>query len=163
MDKLSIAAIVNQINWAQLFIYLKKIIPKVRAHTKIIGNELIDKLANVDITEYKIIHALHKHTTHPCRLVGPPSTMHDEAIWSLHTFINKEHMIRETAMGKHEFTYVNMWVSNEQINHKLSNSFRKARGIHNAQITPNSNCDAWENTKTTYIGHSYPQTLTWQL
>jgi hypothetical protein len=47
-------------------------------------------------------------------------------------------MIRETAMGKHEFTYVNMWVSKEQINHKLSNSFWKARGIHNAQITPNS-------------------------
>lgn len=149
MDKLSIAAIVNQIYWAQLFIYLKKIIPKVRAHIKIIGNEPIDTLANVDIMEYKIIHALHKHMTHPCRLMGPPSIMPDEAIQNLHTFINKEHMIRETTMGKHEFTYVDMWVSKEQISHKLSNSFQKAHGIH--------------NTQTTYIGHSYTQTPSWHL
>ena len=55
----------------------------------------------------------------------PPGTISNGAIQNLHTFINKEHRKRETNMAKHKFEYVDKWLSNEHINHKLSNTFWK--------------------------------------
>ena len=48
-------------------------------------------------------------------------------------YINKEHRTRRT-LTKYRFTYIKKWLSNEQINHNLSNSCWKTPNIFDAQM-----------------------------
>lgn len=85
------------------------------------------------------------HTTHtipywlsqlPPRQPLPHTAMTSQN--NTHTFINKEHTKREPALTQYKFTYVNKWLTNEQIIHKLSNFFWKVTEIIKAQITRNT-------------------------
>jgi hypothetical protein len=59
----------------------------------------------------------------PSWLASCLTTTHDGAIHNLHTFINKEHLKIETITAKSKFPYVDKCLSNDHINHKLSNYF----------------------------------------
>ena len=77
------------------------------------------------------------HTTHhtPHRLASCPTTTHDGAIRNLRTFITKEHGNKEANLAKHKFPYVDKWLSNTQINQKLSNHFWQDEKIPDTQTT----------------------------
>jgi hypothetical protein len=47
----------------------------------------------------------------------------------------KDHETLETTSAKRKFTYVDKWLSNEQINQNLSNHFWKDDKIPDTQIT----------------------------
>ena len=58
-----------------------------------------------------------------------------ESIRNIHTFITKAHDNREVGHAQNKFPYVEKWLSNTQINQKLSNHFWKNNKITDAQIT----------------------------
>jgi hypothetical protein len=132
-DKLLIAAIAKQIYWTPHKIHIHK----VRAHTCIIGNKIADELTNEGTTKEKPEATPRIHIAHstPYWLAGCPTTTHDGAIRNLRTFITKEHGNRETSLAKHKFPYVDKWLSNIQINQKLSNHFWQDEKIPDTQIT----------------------------
>jgi hypothetical protein len=74
------------------------------------------------------------HTT-PYWLASCPTATHDGALRNIHKFIIKEHNNHEIAIALRKFPYVEKWLANEQINHKLSNHFWKNNKISYAQIT----------------------------
>lgn len=121
-DELLIATIIRQIYWTPHNIHMHK----VRAHTGIQGNEMADKLANDGTLKDKPSHTPHTphiqiaHST-PYWLASSPTATHDGAIHNLHTFITKEHNTREATSIRHKFSYVDKWLSNTQMNQKLSN------------------------------------------
>ena len=132
-DKLLIAAIVRKIYWTPHKIHIHK----VRAHTGITGNELADALANEGTNLEKPEQTPHIHIARPTPywLASCPTGTHDGAIRNLRKFITKEHDNRETTIARNKFPYVDKWVSNTQINQKLSNHFWKNDQIPDTQIT----------------------------
>ena len=73
------------------------------------------------------------HTTHWLAIC--PTATHDGAIRNLHTFVTQAHKNREIGMAKSKFPYVDKWVSNTQINQKISNHLWKNKHVTDAQIT----------------------------
>ena len=132
-DKLLIAANVRQIYWTPHTIHIHK----VRAHSCITGNEIADTLANEGTLMEKPTNTPHIHIAHttPYWLASCPTTTHDGAIRNLHSFITKERKNHEIGMAITKFPYVDKWLSNTQINQKLSNHFWKNDNVTNAQIT----------------------------
>jgi hypothetical protein len=120
-DKLLIAAIIHQIYWTPHLIHIHK----VRAHIGILGNEKTDMLANEGTLKEKPTPTSHIHIAHttPYWLASCPTTTHDGAIRNIHKFIIKEHKNHEMAIAQRKFPYVEKWLTNEHINHKLSNHF----------------------------------------
>ena len=112
-------------------------IHKVQAHMGISGNEIADTLANKGTLKEKPNNTPHVHIAHPTPywLASCPIATHDGAIRNLHTFITKEHENRETESTKRKFPYVDKWLSNKQINHKLSNHFWKDDKVPDTQVT----------------------------
>ena len=98
---------------------------KVRAHTCIFGNEIADTLANKGTLLEKPDTTPHIHIAHatPYWLASCPTAAHDGAIRNLHTFITKDHKNREIGRAITKFPYVEKWLTNTQINQKLSNHF----------------------------------------
>ena len=104
----------------------------------IIGNEIVDTLANEGTTKEKPTATPHIHIAHatPSWLASCPTATRDHgAIQNLHTFVTKAHDYREVRMAQHKHPYVDKWLSNDQINQKLSNHFWKNNKISDAQIT----------------------------
>ena len=132
-DKLLIAAIIHQIYWTPH----KISIHKVRAHTCIKGNEIADTLANEGNLQEKPTPTPHIHLAHasPYWLASCPTTTHDGSIRNLHTFVTKEHDYRKVGNARIKFPYVDKWLSNTQINQKLSNHFWENKKTTDAQIT----------------------------
>ena len=64
-----------------------------------------------------------------------PTTTHDGAIRNIHNFITKAHENRESLIAQNKFPYVEKWLNNKQINHKLSNHLWKNKKVTGAQIT----------------------------
>ena len=97
----------------------------------------MDTLANEGTLKEKPDNTPHIHIVHPTPywLANSPTSTHDGAIRNLHTFITKEHKSRITALAKQKFLYVDKWLSNEQINQKLSNHFWKNNNIPDTQVT----------------------------
>ena len=112
-------------------------IHKVRAHTGNNGNEIANTLVNEGTLKDKPDVTSHIHIAHatPYWLSTSPTATHDGAIRNLHTFILKHHETRETTSAKRKSPYVDKWLSNEQINQKLSNHFWKDDKIPDTQIT----------------------------
>ena len=79
----------------------------------------------------------HIHITHPTPywLASCLTTTHNGAICNLLTFETKEHGNGEAKSTKRKFPYVDKWLSNNQINQKLSNHFQKNKNVLDAQIT----------------------------
>ena len=79
----------------------------------------------------------HIHIAHPTPywLASYPTTTHDGAICNLNTSITKEHRTRKTTLAQNKFSYVDKWLSNDQINQKLSNRFCKNNKVADAQIS----------------------------
>ena len=77
----------------------------------------------------QITHHIHIAHPTPYWLANCPTATHDGAIRNLYTTITKEHGTREAAIAK------NKWLSNDQINHKLSNHFWKNEKTTDAQIS----------------------------
>jgi hypothetical protein len=132
-DKLLIAAIVRKLYWTPHKIHIQK----VKAHSCITGNELADELANEGTTKEKPEITPHIHIARPTPywLASCPTTTHDGAIRNLRTFITKEHNNRETSAAINKFPYIDKWLSNTQINQKLSNHFWYNDTIPDTQIT----------------------------
>lgn len=65
----------------------------------------------------------HKHIAHttPYQLKGVPIGDYKGKIRNLHTYITNIHHKIEIAITTNKFTYVDKWLSNAQIHHKLSN------------------------------------------
>ena len=74
------------------------------------------------------------HTT-PYWLASCQTTTHDGAIRNLSTFIAKTRESYEATLATRKFPYVDKWLSNEQINHKLSNHLWKNANVSDTQIT----------------------------
>jgi hypothetical protein len=113
-------------------------IHKVCAHTCITKNEIVNTLANEGTTKEKPTNTPHIHIAHPTPYwpARCPTTTHDGAIRNLIcTFITKEHGNRETISTKNKFPYVDKWLSNTQINQKLSNHFWHNGMVLDTQIT----------------------------
>src|ERR1700738_2077621 len=112
-------------------------IHKVREHTVISGNEMADTLANMGTLKDKpdTTPRIHIARTTPYWLASCPTGTHDGAIRNLRTFITKEHENRECALAIQKYPYVDKWISNKQINQKLSNHFWKSKQIPDTQIT----------------------------
>ena len=79
----------------------------------------------------------HIHIAHatPYWLASCPTATRDGAIRNLHTFVTKAHNYREVRTTQNKYPYVEKWLSNDQINQKLSNHFWKNNKITDAQIT----------------------------
>ena len=110
---------------------------KVSAHTCISGNETTDKLANEGTLKENPNNTPHIHIAHPTPqwLASCPTSTLDGAICSLRTFITKEHGNCETKSTKIKYPYVNKWLSNIQINQKLSNHFWMSDQVPDTQVT----------------------------
>lgn len=81
-------------------------------------------------------HTYTSHTLPPIgQLANCPTATHDGAIRNLHTFVTQAHKNREIGMAKSKFPYVDKWVSNTQINQKISNHLWKNKHVTDAQIT----------------------------
>ena len=93
----------------------------------ITGNEIADTLANEGTLKEKPSTTTHIHIAHttPYWLASCPTTTHDGAIQNLHTFVTKAHDNREVKASQTKFPYVDKWLSNTQINQKLSNHLWK--------------------------------------
>ena len=74
------------------------------------------------------------HAT-PYWLASCPTVTRDRAIRNLHTFVTKAHNYQEVRTAQNKYPYVKKWLSNDQINQKLSNHFWKNNKISDAQIT----------------------------
>src|SRR5450631_3142170 len=107
------------------------------AHTRIIGNEIADQLANNGVLLNKPTNTSRIHTAHttPYWLNGVPTGTHTGVIRNLQTYVNKEHKNQELKWAQSKFTYIDKWTSNDQINPKISNQFWKNLGITDAHIT----------------------------
>ena len=112
---------------------------KVRAHTGIKGNEIADTLANEGTLHEKPTPTPHIHLAHasPYWLASCPTATHDGAIRNLHTFVTKAHDYREVGHALIKFPYVKKWLSNTQINQKLSNHFWKNKKNNGRSNHPN--------------------------
>ena len=132
-DKLLIAAIIHPILWTPHLIHIHK----VRAHTGIVGNEKADTLANEGTLKEKPIATPHVHLAHasPYWLASYPIATHDGAIRNIHKFIIKAHDNHKVVNAQHKFPYVEKWLTNKQINQKLSNHLWEDKKIPDAQIT----------------------------
>ena len=132
-DKILIAAIIHQNYLTPHFVHIHK----VRAHTGIKGNEIAYTLANERTNKEKLTPTPHIHIAHttPYWLTSCPTATRDGAIRNLHTFITKAHDQQEVRLAQHIHLYVDKWLSNNQINQKLSNHFWKNNKITYAQIT----------------------------
>ena len=110
---------------------------EVQAHMGITGNELADDLANEGNNLEKPEQTPHIHIARPTPywLASCPTGTHDGAIRNLRTFITKTHDTLETALAINKFPYVDKWLSNTQINQKLSNHFWNNDQIPDTQIT----------------------------
>ena len=108
-----------------------------RAHLSISGNEIVDTLANEGTLKEKPYMTPHIHIAHttPYWLASCPTTTHDGAIRNLSTFIAKTHESYEATLAKRKFPYVDKWLSNEQINQKLSNHLWNNANVSDTQIT----------------------------
>jgi len=161
-DKLLIKAIIHQIYWTPHLSHIHK----VRAHTGIIGNEIADTLANEGTTKEKPTSTPHIHIAHatPYWLASCPTATRDEAIRNLHTFITKTHDYQGVRIAQHKYPYVDKWLSNDQINQKLSNHFWKNNKISDAQITQILKFRYAQymgnHKKKTFFGPSYTKTPT---
>lgn len=82
-------------------------------------------------------HTPHIHNAHtlPYWLNEIPTCEHKGEIRNLQTHINKFHCEHKLRAVEYFCTYIDKWVSNEQIYHKLSNHLWKAKGVLDAQIT----------------------------
>ena len=118
-NKLLIAAIIHQIYWTPHLIYIHN----VRAHTGITKNEIADTLANEGTLKEKPTATPHIHLAHatPYWLASCTTATNDGAIKNLHTFVTKVHDNRKVKAAQNKFPYVDKWLSNTQINQKLSN------------------------------------------
>ena len=101
------------------------------------GNEMADILANEGTLKEKPTATPHIHLAHatPYWLASCPTATYDGAIRNIHKFIIKEHNNREMAIAQRKFPYVEKWLTNKQINQKLSNHFWKNKKVTDAQIT----------------------------
>ena len=91
------------------------------------GNKIADTLANEGTFKDKPpptphIHIHIAHTT-PYWLASCPTATHNGDIRNLHTFVTKEHDNCEVRVAHKKFTYADKWLSNKQIDQKLSNHF----------------------------------------
>jgi hypothetical protein len=86
-------------------------------------------LANEGTLKEKSTPTPHIHIarTTPYWLASCPTATHDGAIKNIHKFITKEHDNCEMAIARRNFPYVEKWLTNGQINHKLSNQLWKDR------------------------------------
>ena len=102
------------------------------------GNEIVDTLANEGMLKEKPSNTPHIHLAHasPYWLASCPTATHDGAIRNIHKFIIKAHDNREVANAQNKSPYVEKWLTNKQINQKLSNHLWKIKEITDAQITP---------------------------
>ena len=132
-NKLLTTTIIHQIYWTPHTIHRHK----VRAHSSIIGNKIVDTLANEGTLKEKPTTTPHKHIAHPSpyQLASCPTATHEGAIRNLHTTITKDHEIHEIALAKNKFPYVDKWLSNDQIKQKLSNRFQKSENVIDAHIS----------------------------
>ena len=132
-NKLLIAAIIHQIYWTPHLIHIHK----VWAHTGNMGNEIADTLANEGTLKEKPSTTPHIHLAHatPYWLASCPTATHDGAIRNLHTFVTKAHDNHKVRAAQNILPYVDKWLSNTQINQKLSNHFWKNKKVTDAQIT----------------------------
>jgi hypothetical protein len=98
---------------------------------------MADTLANKGTLKDKPNKTPHIHIAHPTPywLASCPTATHDGAIRNLRTTITKEHGTPEAAIAKNKFPYVDKWLSNDQINHKLSNHFWKNEKATDAHIS----------------------------
>ena len=126
-DKLLIAAIIHQINWTPHLIQIHK----VWAHTCIIGNNTVDTLANEGALKEKPNATPHKHIAHatPYWSASCPIATRDDAIRNMQTFVTKAHNHRQVRTTQHKYPYIEEWLSNDQINQKLSKHFWKSNKI----------------------------------
>ena len=101
LNKLHITKIVHKICWTPHKIHLHK----VRAHSAIIGNEMIEVLANEGTHKDKPSIIAHIHIAHPTPywLASCMTATHDVAIHNLHTFIDNEHMNQESFATKNKY------------------------------------------------------------
>ena len=101
------------------------------------GNEITEKLTIEGTLKEKPSATPYIHLAHTTRywLANCPTATHDRAIRISHTFITKAHDNKEVRMAQTNFPYVEKWLSNEQINQKLSNHFWKNNKITDSQIT----------------------------
>jgi hypothetical protein len=85
----------------------------------------------------KLEQTPHIHIAHPTPywLASCPTGTHDGTIYNLRTFITKAHDTLETTLAINKFPYVDKWLSNTQINQKLSNHFWYNDQIPDTQIT----------------------------
>ena len=121
--KLLIVAMIHQNHWTPHFIHIHK----VRAHTSFMRNDIPDTLANEGTLNVKSSATPHIHLAHatPYWLASCPTATHDGAIRNLHAFVTNAHDNREVRATQNNFPYVDKWLSNTQINQKLSNHFWK--------------------------------------
>ena len=110
------------------------------AHTGITGNKIADTLANKGTFKDKPTNTPHIHIAHltPYWLANCPTATHNGAICNLRTTITKEHETCEKTFAKHKIPYVDKWLSNDQINQKISNHFWKNDKATDAQISQTS-------------------------
>jgi hypothetical protein len=135
-------------------------IHNIRAHLGIIGNEITYTLANEWTLKDKPDKTPHIHIAHttPYWLANCPTATHDGAIQNLRTTIIKEHGTREAATTKNKFPNDNKWLSNDQINHKLSNHFWK--NIQISQTLKFRYAQYMGNHRKNIFGHTNTKTPT---
>ena len=126
-DKLLVATVLHQIYWTPHLIHIHK----VKAHTSIIGNKIAYTLANEGALKEKPTAAPQIHIAHatPYWLASCPTAMRDGAIQNLHTFVTKAHNYREVRTAQNRFSFVEKWLSNDQINQKLQPLMEKQQNI----------------------------------
>ena len=114
-------------------------IHKVQAHTGIIGNEKADILVNKGTLKEKPTNTPHIHLAHatPYWLASCPTATHNGAIRTMHKCIIKEDNNCEIATTQRKFPYVEKWLTNKQINKKLSNHFWKKQQSNGSPNHPN--------------------------
>lgn len=83
---------------------------------------------------------------------------HACTICSLKAYINKDHQEKELAIVKNQYTYINKWVSNDQIDQKHYNHFWKAPKILDAHKHSSFGMrDAWVITVKAIFGQPHIQ------
>ena len=101
------------------------------------GNEIADTLANEGTLKEKPSATSHIHLAHaiPYWLASCPTATHNGALRNLHIFVTKAHDNHEVMVAQNKFPYVDKWLTNKQINQKLSNQIWKKQKVMDAQIT----------------------------
>ena len=100
------------------------------------GNEKADTLANEGTLKEKPSATPHMHLAHatPYWLASCPTSTHNGAIRNIHKFVIKAYNNREVIIAQIKFPYVDRWLSNKQINRKLSNHLWKKKKVTDAKI-----------------------------